>query len=214
MTRNQSGFTLIEIAIVLVIIGLLLGAVLKGQEMIENGKVRNAVNDMNSVVAARLAYVERYRRQPGDDGPLATVTARGGQWAVVTQGGDNDGVYDITQAQTFTGAGENDNFWQHLRAAGLLTGSPADAGAAAQPRNAFGGLIGITQTGVTGMVGGPAVCMGSVPGKHAQALDTQLDDGVPNTGTVQATQGANNAQPAAAAATYTEDQVYTVCRTI
>ena len=41
MKRNQSGFTLIEIAIVLVIIGLLLGGVLKGQELINSSKVKN-----------------------------------------------------------------------------------------------------------------------------------------------------------------------------
>ena len=45
--KGQSGFTLVEIAIVLVIIGLLLGGVLKGQELIENGRVKNATNDMN-----------------------------------------------------------------------------------------------------------------------------------------------------------------------
>ena len=43
MKRNQSGFTLIEIAIVLVIIGLLLGGVLKGQELINSAKVKNLV---------------------------------------------------------------------------------------------------------------------------------------------------------------------------
>ncbi len=45
MRRNQSGFTLIEIAIVLVIIGLLLGGVLKGQELINSAKVKNNQGD-------------------------------------------------------------------------------------------------------------------------------------------------------------------------
>ncbi|MDO9008307.1 MAG: prepilin-type N-terminal cleavage/methylation domain-containing protein, partial [Thiobacillus sp.] len=43
--RHQSGFTLIEIAIVLVIIGLLLGGILKGQELITQGRIRNVAND-------------------------------------------------------------------------------------------------------------------------------------------------------------------------
>ena len=43
MKRQQAGFTLVEIAIVLVIIGLLLGGVLKGQEMIENGKIKSVI---------------------------------------------------------------------------------------------------------------------------------------------------------------------------
>ncbi len=74
--RAQSGFTLVEIAIVLVIIGLLLGGVLKGQELIENGRVKNAAADMNGISAAYNSYLDRYRRLPGDDGPnLAALTA-------------------------------------------------------------------------------------------------------------------------------------------
>ena len=42
MNKQQSGFTLVEIAIVLVIIGLLLGGVLKGQELINSAKVKPA----------------------------------------------------------------------------------------------------------------------------------------------------------------------------
>ena len=69
--QAQSGFTLVEIAIVLVIIGLLLGGVLKGQELIENGRVKNAANDMNGIVAAYNSYLDRYRKLPGDDGPMS-----------------------------------------------------------------------------------------------------------------------------------------------
>lgn len=43
--RRQSGFTLIEIAIVLVIIGLLLGGILKGQELINSARVKNLASD-------------------------------------------------------------------------------------------------------------------------------------------------------------------------
>ena len=83
--RAQSGFTLVEIAIVLVIIGLLLGGVLKGQELIENGRVKSAAADMNGISAAYNSYLDRYRRLPGDDGPtLAVLTARGGSWTTIT----------------------------------------------------------------------------------------------------------------------------------
>ena len=61
-SSGQSGFTLVEIAIVLVIIGLLLGGVLKGQGTIENGRVKNADNDMNGIVAAYSSYLDRYRK--------------------------------------------------------------------------------------------------------------------------------------------------------
>ena len=66
--KGQSGFTLVEIAIVLVIIGLLLGGVLKGQEMITNAKVSKVENDYKGITAAILAYQDRYGVLPGDDG--------------------------------------------------------------------------------------------------------------------------------------------------
>jgi prepilin-type N-terminal cleavage/methylation domain-containing protein len=64
---RQSGFTLVEIAIVLVIIGLLLGGILKGQEMITQAKIKNIVNDFNGITAAVNSYQDRYRALPGDD---------------------------------------------------------------------------------------------------------------------------------------------------
>lgn len=213
--KAQSGFTLVEIAIVLVIIGLLLGGVLKGQELIENGRVKNAANDMNGISAAYNSYLDRYRKLPGDDGPIATLTARGGSWATAgIAAGNNNGVLAITAAQTFTGGGEGDNLFQHLRASGFITGNPGDVGANALPVNAWGGRLGVTND--VNIQGRPAArlltCLGSVPGKAAAALDVQLDDGQPNNGTLRATQGANNAAPGAAAAAYNEAQSYTICR--
>src|SRR5665647_3444069 len=67
MKTRQSGFTLVEIAIVLVIIGLLLGGILKGQEMITQAKIKNVINDMNGITAAFNSYQDRYKALPGDD---------------------------------------------------------------------------------------------------------------------------------------------------
>ena len=81
---KQSGFTLVEIAIVLVIIGLLLAGVLKGQELIENSKIKSIVNDMKAVQAAYNGYLDRYKAIPGDE-TLATAAARG--WGASAAGG-------------------------------------------------------------------------------------------------------------------------------
>src|SRR5574340_953451 len=90
LPQRQSGFTLIEIAIVLVIIGLLLGGILKGQELITQGRIRNVSNDFQSVTAAINLYQDRYRALPGDDVGAAA------RWAapVATASGDGNGVFD------------------------------------------------------------------------------------------------------------------------
>lgn len=213
--KSQSGFTLVEIAVVLVIIGLLLGAVLKGQELIENSRAKNAISEVAGIKSAHFGYIDRYRRTPGDDGPTATLTARGSNWAGVPQGNPQNGVINVTAAQTFNGGGENATFFRQLRAAGFITGDVTQAGALALPRNAFGGLTGLVNAAVLGYPQATLqICQGSVPGKAAIAIDSQSDDGNPARGSVRSTQGGNNAIPGAAAATYSEDQTYTVCTTM
>lgn len=214
---QQQGFTLIEIAIVLVIIGLLLGGVLKGQELIESGKVKNVVNDMNGVTAALNTYRDRYKQLPGDDtgGGAGGVAVRGAAWTGVGPGNGN-GVIGGAAANPFAAGVENILFWRHLRAAGLVTGSPAVAGVPALPKNAFGGQMGIT-TGVFGISGNAIICLQNIPGKAAAAIDNQFDDGVANTGSVRGNGAVTvpSAAPTAAApgtAAYNEDFNYTLCR--
>lgn len=213
--QKQSGFTLIEIAIVLVVIGLLLGGVLKGTELIENSKVRKAITSIDGIKAGYFSYQERYGRTPGDDGPLATLQARGGNWTTVPNAGNNNGALVVNLNQTFNGGGENQEFWMHLRAAGYLTGDQTLTGAASLPRNAFGGLTGITTATMGNGLTGNKICYSQVPGKAAAAIDTQVDDGNGAAGSIRATlatAGQNTAPTnAALAAPYSEDSVYTLC---
>ncbi|MCC6173035.1 MAG: prepilin-type N-terminal cleavage/methylation domain-containing protein [Gammaproteobacteria bacterium] len=211
---SQAGFTLVEIAVVLVIIGLLLGAILKGQELVENSRVKNATNDFNSIKAASYGYLDRYKSLPGDDGPVGTLQGRGSSWTPITVGGNRDGVVGAGANPFAAPGGEHLGFWQHLRAAGFLTGNAADTGAAALAKNAFGGITGVASlTTQLNNFNSRVVCMSQVPGKAATALDNQLDDGQPGSGTVRSTlqAGVGNTAPGAVAATYSEDQRYTVC---
>ena len=66
MNRDSHGFTLLEIAIVLVIIGLLLSGVLKGQELITNARVRNLISQQDGIKTAFFGFEDRYRAVPGD----------------------------------------------------------------------------------------------------------------------------------------------------
>ena len=158
--KRQAGFTLIEIAIVLVIIGLLLGGVLKGQEMITSSKIKRTSNDYNGVAAAVYSYLDRYSALPGDD-PNANA-----RWGITITSGDGDGIVD---------AAEGPDVWEHLRSSGLVAGTGAN-----NPIHAFGGEI-IVQDGGNGL-SSTSICMNSMSGKIGEILDRQLDDGVYNTG--------------------------------
>ena len=120
MRQKQTGFTLVEIAIVLVIVGLLLGGVLKGQAMIENAKIKNLRNDFEGITAAVYGYQDRYKSMPGDD-PRGNNANRGWTDAVA---GNGNGVLNTNNAFD-AGANESQFLWQHLRYAGLISGNPS-----------------------------------------------------------------------------------------
>lgn len=208
LRRQQAGFTLVEIAIVLVIIGLLLGGVLKGQELIENAKIKSITSDMKAVQTAFNGYLDRYKSMPGDE-TAATMTARGFAGAAGAATADN-GVLNVTLAQTFTNGGDQAAFWRALRASGLIVGDPTIAAdvSAALPKHAGGGLLGVTgdPLGVYGQPG-ISVCAAGLSAKQAAGVDALIDGAAPaapnfaNTlGSVRAaTAAANPLAPTAAA---------------
>ena len=214
--QTQKGFTLVEIAIVLVIIGLLLGGILKGQEMITQAKIKNVVADFSGISAAYYGYQDRYRAIPGDDLNAAT------RWSGATAGNGNGVVAGTYNAACATATDESCQWWDHLRRAGFVAGSGKT-----QPFNAVTGLIGV-QTGdgagtpapVLGGFGGLIVCSAGLPDKIAIAVDTQMDDGNIAAGTVRGqlhTAGPNpNISTSAAASAYAETgtNVYTICRSL
>ena len=200
MNKKQSGFTLIEIAIVLVIIGLLLGGVLKGQEMITNGKLKRAVNDTNGVAAAYYSYLDRYAAFPGDDPNAGT------RWIGGIQG-DGNGAIDTGQWDT-DGGDEASYIWLHLRSSGLVSGPTTDdAAGRAHPVSSFGGIIGV-QDGNYGLTGA-VMCMSSIDGKYAEILDFQLDDGDATTGSMRG--NLDTARTAAGSVAYAAETLSSIC---
>ena len=216
-----SGFTLVELAIVLVIIGLLLAAVFKGQEMIQNAKAKNLVNDLKGVSAAYYSYQDRYKAIPGDD---KAATSHLGQTAYDGNGdGIISGAYTDNNATIST---ESQAFWQHTRMAGFMSGTATNTAAPAGT-NAMGGLLGVQDGSATAIYGmtGPVVCAGSIPWKIAQAVDLMIDDGNSDTGNVRtgaASTTPNEATAAAASLVYgtgaaapaSPDELHTLCMKI
>ncbi|MGA8864489.1 MAG: prepilin-type N-terminal cleavage/methylation domain-containing protein [Gallionella sp.] len=189
MKRNQSGFTLIEIAIVLVIIGLLLGGVLKGQELINSAKVKNLATDFKNVPIYIYGYQDKYKALPGDDINASThLNAASG---VTVVNGNGNGIINGNWNDTLTQNSESFNFWQHIRLAGFGPGATNTSDTQYRPTNAVGGYIGVTNSvsndPISGMVGTYIVCSDSIPFKFAKQLDTTLDDGNTATGSVQVT---------------------------
>jgi len=236
MKRNQSGFTLIEIAIVLVIIGLLLGGVLKGQELINSAKVKNLATDFKNIPVYIYGYQDKFRALPGDDFAVASHVGAAGTEATTPSTGLNgvacvpptghagcvgNGVIDGFWNTTTT-TDESYLFWQHVRLAGLAAGSTTVGAADYLPTNAVGGTLGIqsgTSTANTPIKdannnpirGSYVICSSGILGKFVKQLDTQMDDGNPATGSMIAGAPTTVGTAMTAATTIDDASTYTVC---
>ncbi len=195
-STGQGGFTLIEIAIVLVIIGLLLGGVLKGQELINTARVRALNNTVDGITAAWFSFQDRYRSFPGDYSQ-ATVNLPDPTGVIVN--GDGNGLVGSTASE----AAERPNVWIHLAAAGYITGSFDGLAVAVDsyrcslatcPDNGFGAGMNLSYT--TESKGAPAadahelITGGGIPIEVLAELDRKVDDGRPLTGAMQLGDGA------------------------
>jgi prepilin-type N-terminal cleavage/methylation domain-containing protein len=220
MKRNQTGFTLIEIAVVLVIIGLLLGGVLKGQELINSAKVKNLATDFRNIPVFIYTYQDKFRAIPGDD--LNVVTHVNGTVSTTTASLGNgmiDGKWNDT-----TAASESFLFWQHIRLAGLLSGSTDTTANTYLPTNALNGKVGI-QSGTSVVAnalikdansaairGTFIICSDNIAGKFVKQLDITLDDGNTAGGMMMAVPtGSAVSTSATTTATIDESASYQVC---
>lgn len=127
-TSKTSGFTLVELAIVLVIIGLIIGGVLVGQDLIHAAGIRSAVSDIEKFNAGATTFRGKYNGLPGDlvasravefnFSPAATNNSTG---AVGYR--DGNGVLEAGALNAALIGGEDALFWQDLGASGLIAGT-------------------------------------------------------------------------------------------
>ncbi len=194
--KTQAGFSLIELAVVLIIMGLLIGGILKGRELIESARLKRTIAQLNEYRLAATAFIDKYDALPGDFNKahdLIGATLRNGNGNAIVEGA---GLAPGTEALAF---------WSHLAGAGFI-GSPGplttqnqgEFGAGA-PESSLGG--GFTVENNPHGLSGLWFILGTKNGDHgdgalltpsqAMSLDKKMDNGYPTSGKVRAFDGSD-----------------------
>lgn len=207
---GSAGFTLVELAIALMIIGLLIGGVLKGQELVANGRATAIAKQISEYKSALKTFQTTYDAMPGDmlnpevRIPQCTTSpcnVSGNNNGFMPSTGDNgQGIY-LTAAvyTTTTTTGEAQTFWMHMAKAGVITGvdpnytgTPLTCGVDF-PTTVMGGCVRVAATGLSGSPGQNWFLFNKtltnstafLTPQQANMIDQKLDDGIANTGDVQ-----------------------------
>lgn len=174
-----------EVAIVLVIMGLLLGGILKGHELLTNARVRELISQQDGIKAAFFGFQDRFRAFPGDYsqaiGAIIGATQNGNGNARIESGGTpNEALLA----------------WEHLSRAGFLNATfiySATESVSTSPRNNYGVFLQVVYDGIygAGTAATPAplrhnIKSGSqIPVDVIAEVDRKIDDGAPNGGDFQ-----------------------------
>jgi len=202
---GQPGFSLAEMAVAVLVVGLLIGVVITSHALIVQAQIKDTVQGFNRALASVHAYNDRYAAAPGDDAHAAA------RWVGGAKNGTGDGFLSgafedmppagdpMTALTVDAGQGETLNFWWHLRMAGFVHLAPGVSNPAMPPPNGFGGIVGVQQSGL----GLPSliVCQSSLPDRVTAGVESQMDDGLPTTGQVRGVMQTSSSPQALGAAT-------------
>lgn len=199
------GFTLVEISIVMIIVGLLIGGTFGGMKLIENMQVNKTVQDLKAIDSAALTFRDTYGRLPGDIRNPSTRLPSCTVAPCATTGDGNrqidpTGVSDAAIDPTM----EKFTFWHHLQAADLLSMNYKNVADTAfgegQPDAPIGG--GYRVSSYTGQLGfcpnqwrdgflnvtnfdsAAMGALGQIDCSKIESIDRKIDDGRPSGGNV------------------------------
>lgn len=193
MRSRQQGFTLVELAIALMVIGLLIGGVLKGQELIENARMTAFIRQIKAYDAATMIFRNTYGALPGDikrPNRIPNCTEE-----MCNMGGNGNGKIYSSDSTSPSGL-ENYNFFPHLTKAGMIQGPQGGTQADMSgdrdiffPASPFATYYEFAISWTDG-----TFTYLSQPGHYyeffglncvqAMQLDTKMDDGKPRSGSV------------------------------
>jgi|SRR5690606_7738349 len=200
MSNKQKGFTLVELAIALMVIGLLIGGVLKGQELIDNAKIIRTAKDIHDYDTAFMMFRSIYNHLPGDLPkasirlPNCNTSPCNYSFNGIGQGRITDLPYSIIEVER--------NVWIHMNRAGLISSvndslPPNSYRYTTSPMHGLGGYLHMRWYG-TPLIGyehlpgynrlilrGGPNGMENIKGHYAEKLDLKIDDGKPNSGFIQ-----------------------------
>jgi prepilin-type N-terminal cleavage/methylation domain-containing protein len=164
--NSQAGFTLVEIAIVMVIIGLLIGGVLKAQGMIQNAKVKRVIKQGDELRAAVMGFYDKYGMYPGDENQAAIPPGVDGE-------GDADGMIETTNNETF-------EVYRDLVRAELIAGEYN--GTSQYPAHAFGAPVHLEWVDPGPGSARHYFMFENIPAEVCQEIDQKFDNGIWNSG--------------------------------
>jgi prepilin-type N-terminal cleavage/methylation domain-containing protein len=213
-TKQASGFTLVEISIVMIIIGLLIGGTFGGIKLVENMQVNKTVQDLKAIESAALTFKDTYGRLPGD---MPNTAARLPNCTVApcATGGNGDRRLDVALGIDAAIANTNERFtfWSHLQAADLVSlgirNTTDMSFGEGQPEAAIGGGIRVTNydgglgfcgtqsqvslMSITGFSSSALNVADSVSCSNIESVDRKMDDGIVSGGNILGQWGCESA---------------------
>lgn len=196
--KETGGYSLVELSIALLIIGLIVGGVLKGQELLESARLKSVLTQVNEFRLATGVFMDKFGALPGDFDHASEALG------ATLQNGNNNGIIEGPGLSTSGPGHEATSFWQHLAAAGLLPlASPSSAQSGALsfgdgiPKAKIGGGFTIQYSPfgdgkhwfLLGAQNGDRGNGALLTPAQAMTLDKQADSGNPQEGHIRAAEG-------------------------